>query len=210
MTIHTCSGGRHIMRQVRRICWPVSKAGTVPRRHPRQKNISAREDEVWQAAARMEDTSAAAPAVPPDHLYVSVDGAQAPIRDAQRPWQEVRVGVVFTSKAGKDGPGLDQREHVVVCAVCGVNATTSSRIAGVCAIAPFVSVVSTSAAAWSSQPASKWSHGASRSVVPAGTPPRVKPCSPFAAPIFPTKTPWPTLLELIGNFFAVRPSRRVD
>ena len=46
----------------------------------------------------------------PEHLCVSVDGAHAPIRDKQRPWQEVRVGVLFTTTTGPDGPQLDQRE----------------------------------------------------------------------------------------------------
>jgi len=47
-----------------------------------------------------------------EHLYVGVDGVHAPIRDDQRPWQEVRTGVVFTATAGTDGPTLDQREYL--------------------------------------------------------------------------------------------------
>lgn len=53
-----------------------------------------------------------APAGVPDHLYVGVDGAHAPIRDDQRPWQEVRVGVVFTTVPGAREPALERCQHV--------------------------------------------------------------------------------------------------
>jgi len=72
-----------------------------------------------RAGQRLEDAVSTAidqpPTIPlhtPEHLCVSVDGAQAPIRDKQRPWQEVRVGVLFTTTPGPDGPQLDQREHL--------------------------------------------------------------------------------------------------
>lgn len=58
---------------------------------------------VWQAAQAAKTakiTCIPQPVTPlhtPEHLYVSIDGAHAPIRDPQRPWQEVRVGVLFTT-----------------------------------------------------------------------------------------------------------------
>ncbi len=77
-----------------------------------------------QAGQRLEQAAQAArtarppqPVTPlhtPAHLYVSIDGAHAPIRDPQRPWQEVRVGALFTTVPDPAGPRLDHREYIVI------------------------------------------------------------------------------------------------
>ena len=51
---------------------------------------------------------------PQGPLYVGIDGATMRVRDPQRPWQEVRVGTVFTTRAGKEGPELAKKEYVSV------------------------------------------------------------------------------------------------
>ena len=47
-------------------------------------------------------------------LYVGIDGANMRVRDPKRPWQEVRVGTVFTTQAGQEGPELAKKEYVSV------------------------------------------------------------------------------------------------
>jgi len=51
---------------------------------------------------------------PTGPLYVGIDGAKMRVRDPQRPWQVVRVGTVFTTRAGLEGPELAKKEYVSV------------------------------------------------------------------------------------------------
>lgn len=44
-------------------------------------------------------------------LYITLDGANVPIRDKERPWQEVRVGVVYTAQKVNDELRIDFREN---------------------------------------------------------------------------------------------------
>jgi len=57
-------------------------------------------------------TAAAAGVPSPELLYIAVDGAKAPICDPERPWQEVRVGVVFTPQEGADTATIGRREYL--------------------------------------------------------------------------------------------------
>jgi hypothetical protein len=52
----------------------------------------------------------------PSHgpLYVGIDGAKMRVRDPRRPWQVVRVGTVFTTRPGEQGPQLAKKEYVAV------------------------------------------------------------------------------------------------
>lgn len=50
---------------------------------------------------------------PPDGpLYIGIDGANMRVRDPERPWQEVRVGTIFTTRPGPAGPALVRKEYV--------------------------------------------------------------------------------------------------
>jgi hypothetical protein len=173
-----------------------------------------------QAGQRLEQAAQAArtarppqPVTPlhtPAHLYVSIDGAHAPIRDPQRPWQEVRVGALFTTVPDPAEPRLDHREYIVISLKTAVGSSSwqpsrsanpgaaaprnftpslpaSTKTAIACTICSTAAVVSALAAASLNPPASKWSPAASSYPARAGFLAPVNTCCTCVAPISPTR-----------------------
>jgi hypothetical protein len=91
---------------------PLQVDGSLIESFCRQAGARLEADAVQRSENALQVPEPLGVTAPDGPLYVGLDGAMAPIRDAARPWQEVRVGTVFTTTPGPDGPELDRREYL--------------------------------------------------------------------------------------------------